>query len=281
MRLPSFFVLSALLAPLGHTALAADAAAANKGKGAEPLSYTIVTVAAVSSNPKAEAMNQQCSEALAAQQPARAEPLCQQALSEIEKTDPNSKHHANAISNMASLRAQQGDVPAAEAGFRRALAMYESVMGPNHLTVATSLSQLAGLYYQNDRYAEAEPLYRRALEVDERALGPDHPEVAKDLYNLATTLAQQGKAKEAEDMHQRCLVLREKILGSEDPAVARSLIAIAGGLAKEGRVEEAERAFQRAVKIDEQALGADHPETRYARTWLARLQAQRVARVGQ
>lgn len=283
MRLTYLVALTALLAPLGSTALAADPAS-SKPKAttkAAVAGYSVASVVATSSAPAVEAANQRCLESVVAQQLAQAESLCVQAVGEAEKSAPNTKHHATAISNLASLLALQGKLIEAETDFKRALAMYESAMGPNHLSVATSLSQLAGFYYQHDRYAEAEPLYRRALNLDERALGADHPEVAKDLYNLGIVLALQGKHKEADAAHQRCLVVREKVLGTNDPAVARSLAGIGTNFAMEGRLSEAEKAFERATQISEAALGADHPETRYCRGWLDKVRTKRLARFGE
>jgi tetratricopeptide (TPR) repeat protein len=71
-----------------------------------------------------------------------------------------------------------GDYSPAEALFRRALAIDEKTMGPDHPdhpTAATDLNNLAWLYYVQGKYGEAEPLLKRALAIDEKTLGPDHP----------------------------------------------------------------------------------------------------------
>jgi tetratricopeptide (TPR) repeat protein len=59
----------------------------------------------------------------------------------------------------------------AELLFRRALAIDEKALGPEHPHTATSLNNQAELYRTQGRYYEAEPLYRRALAIDEKALG--------------------------------------------------------------------------------------------------------------
>ena len=79
----------------------------------------------------------------------------------------------------------QGQYAEAEPLFRRALAIREQALGPDHPDTATSLNNLADLYDSQGRYAEAEPLYRRALAIREQALGPDHPDTATSLNNLA------------------------------------------------------------------------------------------------
>ena len=66
----------------------------------------------------------------------------------------------------------------AEPLFRRALAIREKSLGPDHPDVANSLNGLAALLNDTDRRAEAEPLFRRALAIWEKSLSPDHPNVA-------------------------------------------------------------------------------------------------------
>ena len=74
----------------------------------------------------------------------------------------------------------QGRYAEAEPLYKRALAIQEKALGPDHPDVATALNNLAVLYRHQGRYAEAEPLYKRALAIEEKALGPDHPDVASD-----------------------------------------------------------------------------------------------------
>ena len=85
----------------------------------------------------------------------------------------------------------QGRYAEAEPLYKRALAIREKALGPDHPDVA-GLNNLAELYDKQGRYAEAEPLYKRALAIDEKALGPDHPDVATALNNLAELYRDAG-----------------------------------------------------------------------------------------
>ena len=76
---------------------------------------------------------------------------------------------------------------------KRALAISEKALGPEHPEVATALNNLAVIYRAQGRYAEAEPLYNRALAISEKALGPEHPDVAIRLNNLAVLYRAQGR----------------------------------------------------------------------------------------
>ena len=78
---------------------------------------------------------------------------------------------ALALNNLAVLYLAQGRYAEAEPLHKRALAIREKALGPDHADVAQSLNNLAALYVAQGRYAEAEPLYKRALAIDEKSLG--------------------------------------------------------------------------------------------------------------
>ena len=94
---------------------------------------------------------------------------------------------APSLNNLAELYASQGRYAEAEPLYKRALAIREKALGPDHPDVGDLAEQPGALYTTQGRYAEAEPLYKRALAIREKALGPDHPDVG--------TVAQQpGRA---------------------------------------------------------------------------------------
>ncbi|HES76277.1 MAG TPA: tetratricopeptide repeat protein [bacterium] len=235
---------------------------------------SIAAVAAMSQTPELDALNTSCAHELTQGSLPKAEEACNKALALAEKTAPNSKPLATAISHQASLFAAQDKPQEAEAAYKKALATYESALNPNHLAVATALSQLAGFYFLHERFAEAAPLYSRALAIDERALGSDHAEVAKDLYNLSTVNSLLGNYKDAEAQSQRCLKIREKVLAANDPAIVRTLDRMGENFALQGRMDEALRAYGLAVTASEKAHGADADETQICKTKLASVQSQ-------
>jgi tetratricopeptide (TPR) repeat protein len=69
---------------------------------------------------------------------------------------------ASALNNLAGLYSGQGRQADAEPLYKRALAIRERALGPDHPDVAQSLNHLADLYSAQGRHAEAEPLYKRA-----------------------------------------------------------------------------------------------------------------------
>ena len=63
----------------------------------------------------------------------------------------------------------------AEPLLRRALAIQERSLGPNHPDVAGQLNNLAMFLHDTNRLSQAEPLLRRALTICETSLGKKHP----------------------------------------------------------------------------------------------------------
>ncbi len=98
----------------------------------------------------------------------------------------------------------------AELLFKRALAIREKALGPEHPDVATSLNSLAGLYRTQAKYTLAEPLLKRALAILEKALGPKHPDVALILENYAGLLREMNREAQAVQMEVRAKAIREK-----------------------------------------------------------------------
>jgi tetratricopeptide (TPR) repeat protein/transcriptional regulator with XRE-family HTH domain len=152
----------------------------------------------------------------------------------------------------------------AEAFYRRALAIREQVLGPEHLDTAQSLYNSARLYYEQGKYADGEQLYLRVLAIREQVLGPEHPDTAHCLNNLALLYVSQGKYVEAEQLHLQVLAIRQKVLPPDHPDTAQTLQNLAGLYYVQGdqsKYAEAERLYQRSLAIREQVLGPEHLQT--------------------
>jgi tetratricopeptide (TPR) repeat protein len=164
------------------------------------------------------------------------------------------------LNNTALSMQRAGDYVGAEPLFRRALAIDEKTLAPDHPVIAARLNNLAGLLQVKGDYAAAEPLFRRALAIREKALGPDDPQVATSLNNLALLRREEGDYAGAEPLYRRALAIREKTLGPDHPNVANSLNNLASLLEANGDYAAAEPLYRRALLIDEKTLGPDHPD---------------------
>jgi CHAT domain-containing protein/tetratricopeptide (TPR) repeat protein len=129
--------------------------------------------------------------------------------------------------------------------YRRALAVQEASLGPEHPSIGATLNNLGALLDQRGRNTEAEPLQRRALAVLEKGLGALHPDTAATLTSLAVSLDRQGKIVEAETIYRRAVET------SRNAANPRSLLLNASrlgfALAKRGRNREALPFYRDAI----------------------------------
>jgi tetratricopeptide (TPR) repeat protein len=121
------------------------------------------------------------------------------------------------FNDVALILQQMGRTADAEPLHRRALAIREKALGPEHPNVAASLNNLAELHQTQGRYAEAEPLFRRSLVIREKALGAEHLDLATSLNNLALLYRAQGRYAEAEPLYRRAYRI---LLNAGEPRLA-------------------------------------------------------------
>ncbi|WP_306535224.1 tetratricopeptide repeat protein [Geobacter sp.] len=159
----------------------------------------------------------------------------------------------------------------AEPLMRRALAIFQQSLDPDHPDFTRSLNNLAQLLKATNRPEEAEPLYRLALVISEQNLGPEHPDFARNLNNLAQLLRATNRLAEAEPLMRRALAISEQSLGPEHPDVAIRLNNLALLLQNTNRLAEAEPLIRQALTINEQCYGPEHPQVAIGLSSLAEL----------
>ncbi len=147
----------------------------------------------------------------------------------------------------------------AEPLYKRALAIYEQELGPDHPHVATIIDNLASLYRNLSKYDEAELLYQRALTLAEKAA--NHSSVATSLNNLAELCRLQGKYDQAELLYKRALLYLEQTLGPEHPYVATVLENLTILYCDQGKYTQAEPLYQRTLLLYKQTSGLEDTGT--------------------
>ena len=183
--------------------------------------------------------------------------------------DPTSR----LMNQLALLLLASNRLNQAEPLLRRALAIDEASLGPDHPSVATGLNNLAQLLQDTNHMDQAEPLLRRSLKIHEASLGHNHPTVATQLNNLATLLAATNRLDQAEPLLRRALEIDEAGLGQDHPSVAIDLNNLAQLLAHTNRLDQAEPLLRRALEIDEANQGQAHPTVARGLNNLAQLLA--------
>jgi tetratricopeptide (TPR) repeat protein len=154
----------------------------------------------------------------------------------------------------------QGHNAAAEAQFRRSLALAEQKRGSEDLSVAKSLEGLAFVLRDTGQQQAALELARRAVAVSERGAGARHPRMAYYRNNLAFMLMQLGRWEEALAELRRAVEISEQVLGPEHADLLPALDNIGECLRELGHFDEALTLYRRAFSIAGKAYGeAAHP----------------------
>ncbi|MEZ4383492.1 MAG: serine/threonine-protein kinase [Nannocystaceae bacterium] len=160
-------------------------------------------------------------------------------------------------SQLGILAQSEGDIEAADAAWRAALALHETTVGPQHPDVAKLLNNIGTLRQAVGKRDEARELWERALAIWEASLGPDHPLTAAVRVNLGLIYFVDDDLARALRSTERALVIWERDLGPEHAKVATALINIGRIQEERGDMDAALAAFVRAIEITEATYGAD------------------------
>jgi len=236
----------------------------------------------------------------------------QQALARLERE--HGERHELAIHlwrSLGALQREQGDPVAAEAAFRRAIAVGAALYPDGHPSLAEARRQLAATLIDYGRLDEAEPLLQQVLEYQRRALGAGHPDVgstlnsqailawkrgdsdiavqllneavalwragefkgrlAGGLHNLGMVQKDAGRLDEAEGPLREALALRETVFGPDHVPVANTLRLLSEIAIVEGRLDQAQAMLERALKIERLRHGETHTQTALVHLSLAKL----------
>ncbi|MEP9404355.1 CHAT domain-containing tetratricopeptide repeat protein [Sphingomonas silueang] len=155
---------------------------------------------------------------------------------------------------------QQGRLAEGMAEYDAALAVYATILPPNHPQIANLLTSIAISLRAQDRLPEAEAAARRALAMREARLPPGHPDIGSALKALANILGDAGREHEAEALTARALTIERQALGMRHPDVAFTLANLAVGTLRQGRAGDAAALLREAIAILDAATGTPHPK---------------------
>ena len=125
---------------------------------------------------------------------------------------PGDPDVARALNNVGVVVQELGDVPAAAALYKRALAIAEPALGARHPLVGQIVNNLAVTYLLQGQFAEAEPLYERAVTARRAALGNRHPELATALSSESVLFADTNRLPRAVAAQREATDITEHIL---------------------------------------------------------------------
>lgn len=132
----------------------------------------------------------------------------------------------------------------------KALKIYESVFGENHLTTAGSYDNIGTIYLNKSDFNIALEYYRSALKALEPILDDNHLAIALTYKDIGEVCIYKGDYPQALDCYQKALEIREKMLGFENPQTLDMYILVALSLHLLGRNDEALPYAEKAIKAN-------------------------------
>jgi tetratricopeptide (TPR) repeat protein len=160
------------------------------------------------------------------------------------------------LRHAAVYQYQLGFEQSAREMLEQALALAESIHGPDHAHVAMALTNLGTVLMNLNDLDGALRHARRALDIDVANHGEQSPIVATDANNLACVLKACNALDEARRQAERALAIDEAQEPVDEAAVARDANNLGSILRELDDLAGARRLFERALAIDER-LGSD------------------------
>lgn len=180
----------------------------------------------------------------------------------LERIDPagtsDSIHTAEVLDTLVHAINLNGRWPPtmARAYAQRAVAIKESIYGPDHPSVADSLIRLGNAIELIEQITERGNAYERALQIRRRNFGEFHPATVESLYYVARMQFLRNDPENGMRNADRALEMAEQLLGPEHHLVADIMVL------KASRLRDYDAAMQllrRAIDIQEAHYGPQHP----------------------
>jgi tetratricopeptide (TPR) repeat protein len=177
------------------------------------LAWPTAAAAAGADEAHYEALMEAASAAYETRDYAAAARLWGDAVREAEAFGRLDSRLAAGLNSLAEARRAQARYRDSARLTRRALAIWQTTLGPDHPVVALALGHLGLAMRLQGRFADAEPLLRRALAITGRASGPGsgQPDMADALGQLALLRKDQGRYVEARRLFLRRLPPRQSV----------------------------------------------------------------------
>ncbi len=132
---------------------------------------------------------------------------------------------------------------------RKALAIDEATLGPDHPDVARDLELLGTNDVFAGRLKEGRARLERAVAIRRKAQGNLHPRVAADLMNLGSIAYLQQDSKAAEEYYRLALNAAKAVLGPDHPDIALTQNNLARLLIERRDYVEARPLLEHAVAV--------------------------------
>lgn len=186
---------------------------------------------------------------------AEADALLVRGLALAEALDTWSVERIALKLDRAQLHTETFDFALIKANADEALALADTIYGPDHPSRANALSALGISAMSRSRLDEAEDYHRRALEIRLQTFGQRHNRVAQSMVNLALVLQNRGDGEAALTLLKEARAVAVAVHGEEHSLIATIDNNLGTTLKDLDRFEESLVALRRALDL-RRRLGA-------------------------
>jgi tetratricopeptide (TPR) repeat protein len=169
-------------------------------------------------------------------------------------------YEAQVLTRLAAVLSEMGASEQALPHQRRALAIYEDVLGPQHPNVAVVLLNLGVTQDKLGQHRAALDSFNRGIEIVKAVQGPEHVNLGYLYNSVATTRKTLGDLEGALAAQQRALAIWEATFGGDHPTVALAQTNLGAMLCDRDQCEQALALHQRALATLEVKKGPEHPQ---------------------
>jgi len=182
---------------------------------------------------------------------------------------------ASAVNDLATAQLMNGDLAAAEANYKEALAIDVADVGEEHPETLSARENLGNVYFRSKRYDETLRSLDVVLALRRKALGPDAEPVGRTLANMGSVYKEAGRLEESERASRDALAVLVPKLGEQNLDVASVRMSLGDTLRRRGQLDAAEPLMRSALEIRAKVLGETHAATQRALKALAELATAR------
>ena len=141
---------------------------------------------------------------------------------------------------------QIADYVGAYTVYKRAMDIFETILGEDHYYVATAANNIGLVLKNQGNLLEAKAAFEHALQINQKA---NRVEVGHNINNLGLTFEALGDLNNARDAYESAIQIFEHNLGENHPNVAIAVNNLGTVLHTLGDLQGASVAFKRSIQI--------------------------------
>ena len=153
------------------------------------------------------------------------------------------------MNDLATAQLMNGDLAAAEANYKEALAIGITDLGEEHPETLSARENLGNVYFRSKRYDETLRSLDLVLALRRKALGADAEPVGRTLANMGSVYKEAGRLEEAERAYREALAVLVPKLGEQNLDVASVRMSLGDTLRRRGQLDAAEPLMRSGLEV--------------------------------